>query len=160
MKLLEKILTFLAGFSLLVVFGVVFAQVVQRYVFNIALPWSTDVIRIAFVYSVFLGMTLGVVKKSHLNIDFLVHSMPQSWKPFFDLLSNVVMFVFLAAVLRYSFPFIRGNLDQDMPYLNLSMGWVYGIIPVSASVMMLAICADTYRCFIRRDCSAKPGKAA
>ena len=145
MKVLEKILAFLAGFSLLVVFAVVFAQVFQRYVFNISLAWGTDVIRIAFVYSVFLGMTLGVIKKSHLNIDVLVHSLPASWKPFFDFLTNVVIVVFLVFLLIYSVPFIRHNTDQVMPYLNLSMGWVYAVIPASALIMIFSIAADTLR---------------
>ena len=145
LKYLEKILTLLAGLSLLVVFGVVFAQVIQRYVFNIALAWGTDVIRIAFVYSIFLGMTLGVIKKSHLNIDVLVHSLPASWKPFFDFLSNIVMTVFLVFLLIYSVPFIRHNTDQVMPYLNLSMGWVYAVIPLCAAIMILSLAADTVR---------------
>ncbi|MDR2175678.1 MAG: TRAP transporter small permease [Synergistaceae bacterium] len=145
MKYLEKVLAFLAGLSLFVVFGVVFAQVFQRYVFNIALPWATDVIRIAFVYTIFLGMTLGVIKKLHLNIDFLIHSFPASWKPFFGLLSNAVTFIFLSAVLAYSFPFIRHNIDQTMPYLNLSMAWVYGVIPVGAAVMLCALLTDTVK---------------
>ena len=150
MRWLEKFLAFLAGGSLFVVFGVTFAQVIQRYVFNVALPWATDVIRIAFIYTIFLGMTLGVVKKLHLNIDFLVHSFPAAWRPFFDVLSNIVTFVFLSAVLIYSVPFIRGNMDQTMPYLNLSMAWVYSVIPAGVAVMLCALAVDTVRGLLSR----------
>lgn len=143
MKYIEKTLAFGAAFCLFVVFGVVFAQVFQRYLLNISLPWGTDVIRIAFVYSVFLGMTLGVIKKSHLNIDFLVHSLPAEFKPLFDLLANIVMGAFLATVLNYSFSFIAQNTDQMMPYLNLSMSWVYAIIPICTVVMLLSLLQDT-----------------
>lgn len=155
MKFIEKTLAFLAGFNLLIVFLVVFAQVIQRYVFNIALAWGTDVIRIAFVYSIFLGMTLGVIRKSHLNIDFLIHSLPQSWKPFFDLLSNIVTAVFLVAILVYSIPFIQHNTDQVMPYLELSMGWVYAVIPLSALIMILFIAVDTVKIVRTRASVAK-----
>lgn len=150
MKYIEKALAFGAGFNLLIVFLVVFAQVCQRYVFNIGLPWGTDVVRIAFVYSVFLGMTLGVIKKSHLNIDFLIHVMPPKFKPLFDLLSNIVMSVFLGFVLNYSIPFIASNTDQTMPYLNLSMSWVYAIIPLCSIIMLLSLLLDTYNILFAR----------
>ena len=150
MKYTERLFSLLAGVSLLVVFVVVLAQVVQRYVFNISLPWATDVIRVAFIYSIFLGMTLGVVKKMHLSIDFLLYSFPVGWRPFFDILSNIVTFIFLFAVLVYSIPFIQRNMDQTMPYLDLSMGWVYCVIPLGAVVMLCSLAADTIRIIVSR----------
>ena len=63
MKKMETALSVLSGACLAVIFFVTFAQVVQRYVFQVSMPWATDIIRIFFVYSVFFGMAVGVMKK-------------------------------------------------------------------------------------------------
>ncbi len=81
MRKIENIFSVLTGISLAVVFIVTFGQVIQRYVFQLPMPWATDVIRIFFVYSIFLGMGVGVFKKAHLNIDVLVQVFPSWAKP-------------------------------------------------------------------------------
>lgn len=143
MKKLEWTFSVLSGASLVVVFLVTFGQVVQRYVFQMPMPWSTDVIRIFFVYSVFFGMTVGVLRKSHLNIDVLVQALPKRFAPFFRILSNVVMGIFLGFVLWFSIPFIMANTDQYTPYLMFPMSYVYLVVPITAAIMLLSLVKDS-----------------
>jgi TRAP-type C4-dicarboxylate transport system permease small subunit len=144
-KKVQTVLSVLSGACLAVVFLVTFAQVIQRYVFQMAMPWSTDVIRIFFVYSVFLGMAVGVLKKAHLNIDVVVHALPEAVRAKLDIVSNVIVTVFLASVFWYSFRFITANADQYTPYLMFPMSYVYAIIPLCVSVMIVFLVVDTYR---------------
>ena len=109
-----------------------------------------DVIRIFFVYSVFFGMAVGVMKKSHLNIDVFVHALPEKARANLELLSNVLVTVFLSAVFWYSFRFVSANADQYTPYLMFPMSYVYAIIPVCTSVMIAFLAVDTFRALFRR----------
>ena len=145
MKAIRTLFAVVAGLCLAVVFAVTLGQVIQRYVFQLPMPWATDVIRIFFVYSVFFGMGVGVFSKSHLNIDVLLQVLPQKLKPWFALLSNLVVLTFLGAVLYYSFSFMTANADQVTPYLLFPMSYVYMVIPFTVGFMVLFLALDTVK---------------
>ena len=148
LKKIENIFTILSGICLAVVFFVTFGQVIQRYVFQLPMPWATDVIRIFFVYSIFFGMGVGVFKKAHLNIDVLVQVFPSWARPWFDLLSNVVVIIFLSFVLYFSIPFIKANADQVTPYLLFPMSYIYMVVPITVLFMVFFLILDTLRLLI------------
>ena len=142
---IQNLFSILTGACLAVVFFVTFGQVVQRYVFQLPMPWATDVIRIFFVYSVFLGMAVGIFKKAHLNIDVLIQALPSWVRPWFGLLSNVVVFVFLSVVFYFSFSFMMANKDQYTPYLMFPMSYVYMIVPITVGFMVLFLMIDSVK---------------
>jgi TRAP-type C4-dicarboxylate transport system permease small subunit len=51
---------------------VVSAQVVIRYVFNDSLDWADEVSRIAFVWTIFLAIPLGIRDGTHVGIELLI----------------------------------------------------------------------------------------
>ena len=55
---------------------VVSAQVVMRYVFNGSFDWADEVSRIAFVWTMFLAIPLGIRDGTHVGIDLLVKRFP------------------------------------------------------------------------------------
>lgn len=135
----------ISGASLLVVFIVCFAQVVQRYLFSMSIPWATDVIRIFFIYSVFCGMCVGLIRKKHLDIDVLIQLVPPKVRSVLAFTSNIIVMIFLAMVLRYSISFILDNADQTTPYILFPMSYVYSIFPVTIVVMLMALLLDLYK---------------
>lgn len=140
---IEKIISAISGFSLMVVFLVAFAQVIQRYFFNMSIPWATDVIRICFIYSVFGGMCVGVINKSHLNIDVVVKLLHPKMGNILLLISNTMVMIFLIVVLRYSITFIMANSDQYTPYLSFPMSYVYIVFPITSLIMIVALLLDS-----------------
>ena len=143
MKIFERFFMYVSGASLAIVFVVTLAQVIQRYLFSISLPWATDVIRIFFIYSVFSGMCVGVIRKSHLNIDVVLQLVSARGKMMLGLISNCIVIFFLVTVMRYSISFIQNNADQTTPYILFSMSYVYAIFPVTIVVMVIALLLDT-----------------
>ena len=143
MKKIESFFSFISASCLLIVFFVSFAQVIQRYVFHLSIPWATDVIRIFFIYSVFSGMCVGLLKKAHLNIDVILQLVPEKAKPALGILSNLIVGFFLFFVLKSSIPFIMANADQKTPYLLFPMSYLYAIFPITTSVMLLFLFLDT-----------------
>lgn len=55
---------------------VVSAQVVMRYLFNGSLDWADEVSRLAFVWTIFLAIPLGIPDGTHVGIDLLVSRFP------------------------------------------------------------------------------------
>lgn len=147
MKTVQKLFAILAGACVGGVFLITFAQVIQRYVFQLSMPWANDVIQILFTYSVFLGMAVGVFNRSHLNVDFLVQLFPEKAKPWFDVFSNIVILVFLSAVLFYSIRFVTDNMDQYMTYVQVPMSLTYAAIPITVCFMVVSVVLDLLRQF-------------
>lgn len=57
---------------------VVFAQVVMRYIFNGSFDWADEVSRIAFVWTIFLAIPLGLRDGTHVSIELCVARLPTS----------------------------------------------------------------------------------
>lgn len=142
MNVVRKIFSMLGGICLAGVFVIVFAQVIQRYVFQLSMPWANDVIQILFTYSVFLGMAIGVFNKSHLNVDVLIQSLSPKRKQWFALLTNIVVIVFLSSVFFYSIRFVTDNMDQYMTYVKVPMSLAYAAIPLTVAFMLIALFID------------------
>ncbi|NLO58051.1 MAG: TRAP transporter small permease [Synergistaceae bacterium] len=145
MHVVRKIFSLLGGVSLAGVFVIVFAQVIQRYVFQLSMPWANDVIQILFTYSVFLGMAVGIFNKSHLNVDVLVQCFSPKGKQMFALLTNVIVIVFLSAVFFYSVRFVTDNMDQYMTYVKVPMSLSYAAIPLTVFFMLIQLLLDLVR---------------
>lgn len=114
---------------------VVALQVFSRYIFSIALPWSTDVIRFFFVYIIFLGAIVGVRENNHINIDFLFKKLPLKMKNVVSLFMSVVILIFLLLFFKSGIDFVVNSRTQVTPYLRISVSYYYLIIPFSAMMM-------------------------
>ncbi|MCA0043442.1 TRAP transporter small permease [Celeribacter litoreus] len=57
---------------------IVSVQVVMRYVFNGSFDWADEFSRIAFVWTMFLAIPLGIRDGTHVGIDLLVTRFPAS----------------------------------------------------------------------------------
>ena len=77
LKWLERHFEELICCSCLVVIAVsVFAQVVARYVFEVALHWTEEVAAISMVWAVYMGASLCVRERFHIRILIAVSSLP------------------------------------------------------------------------------------
>lgn len=56
--------------------AVVSAQVAMRYLFNGSFDWADEVSRIAFVWTIFLAIPLGIRDGTHVGIDLVVERFP------------------------------------------------------------------------------------
>ena len=160
MKIFERFFMWISGAALAIVFVITFAQVVQRYVFSMSLPWATDIIRIFFIYSVFSGMCVGIIRKSHLNIDVVLQIVSPRVRIVLDLISNCIVIFFLATVMRYSISFIQSNADQTTPYILFPMSYVYAIFPITIVIMVIALLLDSVNIIAILSGKKKEGGAA
>lgn len=55
---------------------VVAGQVFMRYVLNSSFDWSDEVSRLAFVWSIFIAIPLGIREGAHVGIDLLTTRLP------------------------------------------------------------------------------------
>lgn len=150
-KLLGKVRTVLYAFScvaMMVMLLTIFAQVISRYGFGYTPEWSEELARYLFVYIVFLGSALIMGESGHLAVEFL----PNRYKGtafgnFLSWLALICGYVFVLILLVQGSKMTQVMTFQESPGLEISMSYIYVVIPVSAVLMLLYLIRDTLRMF-------------
>ena len=115
----------------------VFLQVLTRFVLRIPLAWTEEVSRIAFVYCIFIGATLGIRDRAHINMDVIVALLPPGGQLFMKMISNLLVATFLMFVIWQGVDFVVQTGVQMTPVLLIPFRYLYVIIPLSAAIMLM-----------------------
>lgn len=135
-KIVDKTVDITMALSMVIVFLVTFAQVISRFVFQLSIPWSTDIIRLTFLYSLFLGVTVGLREKGHLNIDVVFNLLNKKAQIVLSILINILIGGFLVFLLVKGLSVVSGAMGQRMPYLDMPISVLYFAIPLNAAFML------------------------
>jgi TRAP-type transport system small permease protein len=141
LTLLDRLLKFLLTFLVGLFTASVFLQVLIRFVFKHPLPWTEEVSRIAFVYTIFIGATIAVRQKAHLNVDFLLVILPPRVARAVRLLGTLLVAVFLGAVTWQGIEFVRVTGVQVTPVMQVPFRYLYLILPSCGGLMLLYLIA-------------------
>ena len=112
-------------------------QVLLRYAFNTSLGWTDETSRLAFVWSIFLGIPLGIRRGSHIGIEFLTGRLPAVPQ---DLLARCMALLGAALMALVAWQSVRIALeqwDERMGTLDLSSGWFMLAVAWGAGHSML-----------------------
>lgn len=124
---LERVLRVLLGVVLAGLTGILFLQVILRFVFVSSLTWSEAVPRLLLIWLVFLGL-IPTVKGQHLIIDVLRD------RPWLRYLSTAVKWAVLVFLLVKGVEVVTKVIDQKMPITGISRAWQYAAVPVGAGI--------------------------
>lgn len=117
--------------------GVVSAQVLLRYGFNQSLDWADEVARLAFVWSIFLAIPLGVRQGAHIGIDIVVARMAPHVQALLRRATAWVSAAMMAAIAWASLGVAREQWDELMSVLDWSVAWF--IVPVGVGALLSAL---------------------
>ena len=132
---LEWILALLLGVMVLDVFW----GVVTRYVMDSQSSWTDELARFLLIWLSILGAAYASGKKLHIAIELLPQYLNERNQKILDIVIAVVVLLFGIAVfliggLRYVY--ISFALGQTSPALNLPIGFVYLVLPISGLFIM------------------------
>lgn len=134
-KIIEILLVII--FSLLVI-DVVW-QVFSRYVLGKSFSFTEEFARFALIWLSLLGAAYLNGKQAHLSMDYLTSKLSPT-----DLVKRKkvlegLMFIFALLVLVIgggNLVYTTFLLGQKSPAMNISLGYVYSIIPMSGLIIM------------------------
>lgn len=132
-RLLRGVLAALLGLLTLSVF----LQVLVRFVLKFPLPWTEEVSRLAFVYAIFVGATVAVREKAHINVDFVLVVLPPRVARAVRLVGTALVAVFLAFMTWQGVVFVQATGIQMTPVLQIPFRHLYLILPLSGALMLL-----------------------
>lgn len=116
------IIPLMIGMSVLI-----FVQVVMRYIFGNSLVWSEELARYLFVWLVYFSVSYTAKREKHIRIDAALMVFPKKARPYIEILSEVLIFLFSIFIVVTSITVVQkiAASGQHSPALGLPMQLVY-----------------------------------
>lgn len=135
---LERIQTWFTFGFLAVIAIAVSVQVFVRYVLQRPLfLWTEELARFLLVWTVFLGIGVGVKNDAHFAMDVLPALLGRRWgaivRLFNDFCMGVILVLLTLAGLRFSY----FGLFQNSPNMEILMVWVFMVIPLGGILALI-----------------------
>jgi TRAP-type transport system small permease protein len=125
--------------------GIVFANVLARYVFSAPILGSVEYARIAFVWATFFGASMALRRRSHIRLEFAAERLPPQVRRVLEILLRVLLIAFLAFV-AYQGWRLTGRVQRTFfPASGVSQIFLYLPLPISAAVMLVHALAHLFR---------------
>lgn len=135
-KALEIVLV--AGMAVLVID--VLWGVFSRYALGEQTRWTEELAVYLLVWISLLGAALTFREKGHLGVDYFVGKMDPSARRLSAIFVEVIVFAFAAfALVHGGWNLVERTIasGQVLPALNLPMGYVYSVVPISGAIFCL-----------------------
>jgi len=119
----------------LIMFLVVFSQVIFRYVLNSPSPWTEELARYLFIWISLLGAAYGVMTRSHFGFELIVKRLPLTLQRAERLFVGCSMGILVVVLIFYGIRMLGIVSFQITPALQIPMRYVYLSLPVSGCLM-------------------------
>ena len=137
-KAFKRLLAGLSGISILVVFGVVFAGSVSRYLFSSPLQWSEEVAKYAMIYGCMFGVALAYLQGTQITFSIVIDTVPARLRRKLAVVVDATTLV-LGGVLAYAgwiFAAKRGGIVASG--IGIQMYWAQIAITIGGVCLVIA----------------------
>lgn len=142
---LERLADGLLVVLFLLIFGLVLAQIVCRYILNDPLVWSEELARIAFVWVATLAWSLGSRHRSHIAVTMFVDALPLRPRLILAILVQMAVVLFCALLVVHGWTLTGRNLDLPTVTLDVPYAVVYAVVPLGGLIVALYAAAEIRR---------------
>ncbi|QZY55168.1 TRAP transporter small permease [Crassaminicella profunda] len=122
--------------------GIIFFQVIMRYIFNNSLSWSEELGKFLFVWLSWLGISIGHRKKEHIRITLLVDKLPNKLKHLAEALTELILIFICGITMYYGFNMI--NIQINVPYAGIKISTAWGYLSLVLGCGIFIIRAIAY----------------
>lgn len=148
-NIVENIVAILYGSIILIMFS----QVVLRYVFNSPLIWAEELSRYMFVWIVYLGASIAISRKAHLEVDYFIRYLPEEFfNKYVRFILNIAILGFLTLVMFKGVDLAsRFLLTPSYTMSFLPQGSVYMAVPVGSFFMFINLLRHILKDYAKYD---------
>ncbi len=112
-------------------------QIFLRAVFSSPFAWAEEVVRYAFVWSVYLGAVLGLVRNTHIRVFVLVDVFGPKARRYSDIVAWIVSTICFAFLLYWSLDLAWKYRDASFYTLVWMPRWIfYMSVPITMALML------------------------
>ena len=128
-----------------VIFFITTITVFTRYLLDFVPSWSEEVPRYLLVWITYLGAALAVKFKEHISLDVFFNLMPLRARQVGHLLLNGLVSIVGTIMVVYGSSLLYQFKDDLMESIPVTNFWLYLVIPISGTLMLLFIIQDTWK---------------
>lgn len=130
-KCLEVVFQTITAFLMISMVLLTLLQVVSRYAFEAAIPWTEELARLGLVYVTFFGSVVAFQRREHLRVEVLVHALPLGLRKWLGVIVDLASMLVLGVVVWQGVPL----LIKFWPLLSAALEW-----PVTVFYFPVAFC--------------------
>lgn len=132
---LDVVLRTIMAVSTASVLVVSFIQILSRFVMQMSVGWSTDVLRLSFIYAIFSGIAYCGKMNEHINLDIFLAVLKPRTRRVVETAVVAVVAVFCAVLAWYGYRYTLFGMRQAAPFLRIPMATYYAAVPISMALM-------------------------
>ncbi|MFA0438708.1 C4-dicarboxylate ABC transporter permease [Vibrio sp. 10N.286.49.C2] len=137
-SIVDKLILSFCGVALIVLVITVTWQVFSRYVLNDPSSFTDELSRYVMIWLGLLGASYLFGVRGHLAITLLADSVPKQVNQVLQFAINALILTFVSlAMFKGGVALIGRTMQQFSPALQIPMGYVYCILPVSAVLITI-----------------------
>lgn len=138
---LNRVEEYLAVAMLVALLLTLSAQVFMRYVLGIGFAWIEEVVRILFIYVIFLGAIVGMQRNLHIRVTAGLALFPPSVARAIRYFADLLLFLFCLAVAWHALEMTLNTLQFrfELKNLGISMFWAFLPVPISFALQALRL---------------------
>ena len=144
MRRLQVVLEWAAATLLFMLLVVGFLQVMSRYTGLIFLPWTEEVARLLFVWVVWVGAAVGLLRGTHIRFDFVVERLPARVRRAVEFVVSIGVASFLIVVIRYGYEVAQSQATSTFLTFNLSVKYTYLSAVLGSALMLVGLAAGVW----------------
>lgn len=157
-KIMDKVLS--AACAVLLSFMTLLAtyQVISRYVFSSPSTMSEDLLSYSFVWVSLLGTALVFGQKDHMSLSIFSDRLVGVNKFVLSIFTELlIMFIAIIVFLFGGTQVVGVGAIQISPTLNISMDWIYIVLPISGVLIIIYNCINIIQLIQQFNESKKEG---
>jgi TRAP-type C4-dicarboxylate transport system permease small subunit len=110
----------------------VFFNVLSRFIFNLDVAWSGELVTFCLVWGSFLGGTAAVQRGAHMRVGEVIEALPIRARLVLEALVLVATLALLIFVAWYGLAICQRTWEQETTVLYWPQGLLYAGMPVAA----------------------------
>jgi len=143
-KVLQWAVSALIGFMMVWVF----VQVISRYAFSYTPSYGEELARYLFVWVVFLSLPVVAKRGGHMAIEMVTLRLKGTALKAVRICADIFTITFLLIMVVEGANMVMRASFQTSAALQISMSWVYCVIPLGCFIMLLNV-VDSFIKLIR-----------
>ncbi len=136
-KVLVKINNFIIILTAIIMFILVFTNVITRYLMGFSLNWAEEISRYLMVWSAYLGIGLAMRDHRHASIQILFDILPKKYGPFIKIITSLIIVIFMIFLIVLGFQYSQFAMRNKTAVLRIPIGYIYLCIPIGALTFLL-----------------------
>jgi len=128
-----------------VIFFITTFTVFTRYLINYVPSWSEEIPRYLLVWITYLGAALAIKYKEHISLDVFFKLLPLKARQVGHLFLNGLIAIVAVIMVVYGIGLVNHFGDDKMESIPLTNFWLYLVMPISGTLMLLYLAQDTWK---------------